>query len=330
MARVKTAAEAQKERNGAVLANLIDPVAHLDTLIALAGDDEARVERAQLIKDAYLAATADSENPASALLDELLYGDDDGQALVTAVSDTYATAKAAVTAVEGLGGEDGKVAQNSAAIGLDADGNGTVTLPDGTMGSRIDDHDQKLMLKKQYIENLGTQIGFNAATNEGTVMLADGTMGSRIDLNAEHIGTERTERMAADASIRTDFAAADDAVRSEFAVADTSIRSDFEAADMGLSTRIGSNESAIMNNRNRIGELSEALDIVRSGVAASMALAGMPAINGRGIAIGVGSFDGESAFAVGFQIQGEMASFQIGVTSSGGETGASAGVGFQF
>jgi autotransporter adhesin len=61
-----------------------------------------------------------------------------------------------------------------------------------------------------------------------------------------------------------------------------------------------------------------------------MALAGMPAINGRGIAIGVGSFDGESAFAVGFQIQGEMASFQIGVTSSGGETGASAGVGFQF
>ena len=93
---------------------------------------------------------------------------------------------------------------------------------------------------------------------------------------------------------------------------------------------IGSNASAIGMNETRIGELSDELDIVRSGVAASMALAGMPAINGRGIAIGVGSFDGESAFAVGFQIQGEMASFQIGVTSSGGETGASAGVGFQF
>ena len=95
-------------------------------------------------------------------------------------------------------------------------------------------------------------------------------------------------------------------------------------------TLIGSNASAIGMNETRIGELSDELDIVRSGVAASMALAGMPAINGRGIAIGVGSFDGESAFAVGFQIQGEMASFQIGVTSSGGETGASAGVGFQF
>ena len=103
-----------------------------------------------------------------------------------------------------------------------------------------------------------------------------------------------------------------------------------ETAISGLGTKVGANEAAIMGNRESIGELSAALDIVRSGVAASMALAGMPAINGRGIAIGVGSFDGESAFAVGFQIQGEMASFQIGVTSSGGETGASAGVGFQF
>ena len=79
-----------------------------------------------------------------------------------------------------------------------------------------------------------------------------------------------------------------------------------------------------------IGELSESLEVVRAGVAASMALAGMPAINGRGISIGVGSFDGESAFAVGFQIQGEMASFKVGLTSGGGATGASAGVGFQF
>ena len=93
---------------------------------------------------------------------------------------------------------------------------------------------------------------------------------------------------------------------------------------------IGSNASAISDNRNMIGELSDDLDVVRAGVAASMALAGMPAINGRGISIGVGSFDGESAFAVGFQIQGEMASFKIGLTSGGGATGASAGVGFQF
>ena len=98
----------------------------------------------------------------------------------------------------------------------------------------------------------------------------------------------------------------------------------------GLDGRVGANASAIMRNGDMIGELSESLDVVRAGVAASMALAGMPAVNGRGIAIGVGSFDGESAFAVGFQIAGEQASFKVGVTSSGGATGASAGVGFNF
>ena len=46
----KAAATIQKGRNDGVLAQLIDPVAHLDTLIALAGEDEARVERAQLMK----------------------------------------------------------------------------------------------------------------------------------------------------------------------------------------------------------------------------------------------------------------------------------------
>ena len=90
------------------------------------------------------------------------------------------------------------------------------------------------------------------------------------------------------------------------------------------------NDSAIGRNSEMITGLQDQMEIVRAGVAASVALAGMPAINGRGISIRVGSFDGESAFAVGFQIQSEMASFKVGVTSAGGETGASAGVGFQF
>ena len=110
-------------------------------------------------------------------------------------------------------------------------------------------------------------------------------------------------------------------------------RTDIDQNTMDIASAmnsIGSNSSAISDNRNMIGELSDDLDVVRAGVAASMALAGMPAINGRGISIGVGSFDGESAFAVGFQIQGEMASFKVGVTSASGATGASAGVGFQF
>ena len=137
------------------------------------------------------------------------------------------------------------------------------------------------------------------------------------------IGDESTARAAADDMVRGEFAAEDTAIRSELAAADSSIRSAFAAADTGL-------RGMINDNGARIGELSDDLDVVRAGVAASMALAGMPSINGRGISIGVGSFDGESAFAVGFQLQGEMASFKIGLTSGGGATGASAGVGFQF
>ena len=243
----------------------------------------------------------------------------------------------------------------------------------------IDEVNDKLMQKKEYIDNLAAEIGVDPVTGEGT---GEGGM-SRIDMNAKAISDETTARMEADTALggRIDaeaMARADadtalggriDAEAMARADADTALgmRIDGEAmaradadvmlggmiaaeemarmeADAALGGRIssnaadiaaamnsiGSNTSMINNNRAMIGELSDDLDVVRAGVAASMALAGMPAINGRGIAIGVGSYDGESAFAVGFQIQGEQASFKVGVTSSGGETGASAGVGFNF
>ena len=187
-----------------------------------------------------------------------------------------------------------------------------------------------------------------ADTAEATARAdADTALGGRIDTNVTNIASnttaitaEETARMEGDTMLGGRIDAeemarmAGDAANAETimmnAGAITSNMADNMAAISGNSGMINDNRNMIGANSARIGELSDDLDIVRSGVAASMALAGMPHINGRGIAIGVGSFDGESAFAVGFQIQGEMASFQIGVTSSGGETGASAGVGFQF
>ena len=171
-------------------------------------------------------------------------------------------------------------------------------------------------------------------------MSADTMLGGRID-------SEESDRMAADAAEMTARMDADTMLHGMIGAEETarmgadtmlggridantsSITSNASAIASNMSS-IGSNASAISDNRNMIGELSDDLSVVRAGVAASMALAGMPAINGRGISIGVGSFDGESAFAVGFQLQGEMASFKIGLTSGGGATGASAGVGFQF
>ena len=239
--------------------------------------------------------------------------------------------------------------------------------------------DDKLMQKKEYIDNLGMAIGVDPVTGEAT----DESGMNKIEMNAAAIDAEAMARMEADTALggRIDAEAmaradADEALGGRIdaeamarADADTALgmridgeamaRADADAmlggmimseemarmeADTALGGRIssnadaiasnmnsiGQNASAISDNRNMIGELSDDLDVVRAGVAASMALAGMPAINGRGISIGVGSYDGESAFAVGFQIQGEQASFKVGVTSSGGETGASAGVGFNF
>ena len=159
-------------------------------------------------------------------------------------------------------------------------------------------------------------------------MAADDMLGMRIDTNAGDIMTNAGNIMTNAGDIMTN---AGNIMSNEMAIGANAgnITSNANAIASNMNS-IGQNRSMINDNRNMIGELSDDLDVVRAGVAASMALAGMPAINGRGIAIGVGSYDGESAFAVGFQIQGEQASFKIGVTSSGGETGASAGVGFNF
>ena len=204
---------------------------------------------------------------------------------------------------------------------------------DTALGERVD---AEAMARMEGDMMLGGRID----AEEMARMEADMMLGGRIDAEAMAradadvmlggmIMAEEMARMEADAMLGG-MISAEEMARME---ADSALggrissNADNIAANMNA---IGQNRSAISDNRNMIGELSDDLDVVRAGVAASMALAGMPAINGRGIAIGVGSYDGESAFAVGFQIQGEQASFKIGVTSSGGETGASAGVGFNF
>ena len=297
----------------------------------------------------------DADNPGSQLLQALLEPDtitemgrdvanpedDDGRALVEAISSNYemiSELEGQIDDVESLTGEDGAVTQNTAAV-VDLDGRVTANE------DKLADHDMKLMQKKEYIDNLAAEIGVDPVTGAGTE--ANGM--SRIDnnetrsmanatnivANSENILANTGHIMDNRGMIETNTGhimtntghIMENRGMIEMNTAGVSSNADAIAANMNS---IGANSASISDNRNMIGELSESLDVVRAGVAASMALAGMPAINGRGISIGVGSFDGESAFAVGFQIQGEMTSFKVGLTSGGGATGASAGVGFQF
>ena len=295
---------------------------------------EAATKAAEAVTDAeesqadYLAFVGELDGPTATLIDELLKGDgDDGGALVQAIAGTYDTAKEALDAVAGLGGEDGAVSTNTANIATNAT----------NIGENADDIvalDGRVTANEDDIEALDGRV----TVNEGAIM----TNAGNIATNSTNIMANRTDIDANIANIATNTAGiatnAGDIMTNaghimenrgmiEMNTAGVSSNADAIAANMNS---IGSNSASISDNRNMIGELSDDLDVVRAGVAASMALAGMPAINGRGISIGVGSFDGESAFAVGFQIQGEMASFKVGLTSGGGATGASAGVGFQF
>ena len=310
-----------------------NPAKSLTDAVA-AAQEALEMAQGQLNTHNTLTGDAGADNPATALLNALLEpdkvtqggklednpADDDGQALINAISDTYEVAKGAAddaqAIVDELTGEGGQVSMNTAAISENSDDitslDGRVAANEEEIGmdengmSRIDHNEARSMENRGMImdntEDIATNAG-NIMTNAGEIVRVEG----RVDTNWDAIAMNQTAIADNTASIGMNSSA----------IADN--------ANM-----IGSNSSAISDNRNMIGELSESLDVVRAGVAASMALAGMPAINGRGISIGVGSFDGESAFAVGFQIQGEMASFKVGLTSGGGATGASAGVGFQF
>ena len=274
----------------------------------LAAEQLVAAEEAQATA---VAAFGDEDSPTAALVATLLEtGGDDGQALVDAIAATYETAAGAADAarevVNELTGEGGAVAMNTTRSTDNAD---SIVELDG----RVTQNEDDIAGNTTMIGENRTMIATNAtniATNSGLIV----GLRTDVDSNTAAIGVNTGDILMNAGNIADNTTA-------------IGVNSDAIASNMNS---IGSNSSAISDNRNMIGELSESLEVVRAGVAASMALAGMPAINGRGISIGVGSFDGESAFAVGFQIQGEMASFKVGLTSGGGATGASAGVGFQF
>jgi hypothetical protein len=323
---LETAFEAREAATSAVAAAFTDPQdfyqqlvdrreytkaqkeAEVTRLAGLTGDDaateaqtEAAVKAVTTATEALAAAekaqaafqdlVAD-DSPVKALVEELLKSDAAGDDGGALVDAIKGAYEVATDAVDALLGEDGEVTMNTADI---ATLDGRVTVNEGGI-----------------IAN-ATNITANA-TNIMANTTAIGVERGRIDQNVMDIATNAGNIVVNEMNITSNTAA---------------IGVNTGAIDANA-MNITANERNISGNTAMIGELSESLEVVRAGVAASMALAGMPAINGRGISIGVGSFDGESAFAVGFQIQNEATSFKVGVTSSGGATGASAGVGFQF
>ena len=252
----------QKTSNEAVRASIASVVDHLDTLVAVAehnaaNDDlpETTLKALETLRDAarqarqtYIDATSDTENPASALLTKLIEQDNTGQALISAVSDTYGTAKDAKTtaemamdAVDGLSGDDGLVAQNTASIenldGRVAANEGEIWDADGN--SRIDANEERSMANAMEIgmdENGMSRIDHNEArsmTNATNIA----TNATNIMNNAENIMTNANEIMRVEGRVDTNW---DAIAANQMAISDNT-------------ANISSNADAIAANMNSIG-----------------------------------------------------------------------------
>ena len=326
------------------------------------------LENAQATQASYLGLADDPDSPVLDLIDTLVATDgDDGQALVDAISQTWdntvdnAQDIGALTAVddpETEADETGPITANTNAIealsadtdeGAEADGPITanrkaIEANDGeieSLGGRVTQNETDIdTLQEDTDMNTGM-----IATNAGNITANAGNIAGnannivansgRISYNAGNIATNAGNIATNVGNIATNVGLIG---QNAATLVQHGAFIDRNAGHIAFnSERIGANAAAltlhggmISDNRHMIGELSSDLDMVRAGVAASIALSRMPSIDGGGISFGAGTFAGEFAYAVGFQKKLGLTSFDIGVTSSGGEIGAGVGVGVKF
>ena len=269
---------------------------------------------AQAVLTSYESLVADPDSPVAGLIDTLVEtGGDDGQALVDAISRTWDRTAENMDAIEALtadtedGAEaDGPVTANRKAIEAN---DGDIESLDGRVTQNETDIDTLQ-------EDTETNAGMIAA-NAGNIA----SNASNIAVNANNIVDNRSY-IGRNAATLVEHGAFIE--RNAGNIAKNSERIGANAAAITM------NSGLISDNRHMIGELNSELDVVRAGVAASIALSRMPSIDGGGLSFGAGTFAGEFAYAVGFQRKLGLASFDIGLTSSGGEIGAGVGVGVKF
>ncbi len=300
LAQLVARREALKTAADAAVADATDPSKALTDAAAAAA--EALTE-AQATQATYAAMVGDPDGPIDDLVGTLLEpGGDDGQALVDALSQTYGRTGENKEAIDALTAdtedgaeEDGPITANRKAREANA---GDIETLDG----RVTQNEQNIERLMGDTEEMAGMISTNAANisaNAGNIV----TNASFISQNAANIAHN---------SARIDV--------NEYNIAQNSGRIDANAAAIGM------NSGMILDNRNMIGEINGQLDMMRAGVAASIAISRMPSIDG-GLSFGAGVYGGETALAVGFALDHKRTTFDFGVTSSGGEVGAGIGVG---
>ncbi|MFM8516423.1 MAG: YadA-like family protein [Nevskiaceae bacterium] len=149
----------------------------------------------------------------------------------------------------------------------------------------------------------------------------------------KNIDTEVADRKAADVVLQNNI---------------NKVDADRKAADVTLQNNINAEiaartaaDTTLQNNINtvntRVTQLGERVDSLtkesRQGIAMAMALAAIPTVNyGKfSLGLGVGTFASETAAALGMDfVVSERVKFKLGVTTTGDETGGSAGIAIGF
>jgi YadA-like membrane anchor domain len=148
-----------------------------------------------------------------------------------------------------------------------------------------------------------------------------------------NIDKEVTDRKAADVVLQQNI----DKEVTDRKAADTTLQNNINAEVAARTAADVTLQNNINTVNTRVTQLGERVDSLtkesRQGIAMAMALAAIPTVNyGKfSLGLGVGTFASETAAALGMDfVVSERVKFKLGVTTTGDETGGSAGIAIGF
>ena len=220
------------------------------------------------------------------------------------------------------------IATNAGAIATNAGAIATNAGNIATNATAIADEESARMAADTMLMGHVTTNADNISANAGNIMANAGNIAA----NASEIMTNAGNIVSNAGNIATNV---DAIAANNMYIMENRGMIETNAGMIGANANaIGANTAAIAAANSRIDANAMAVRELREdmsgGIAAAMALAGMPEIGDRGFSVGAGSYDGESAVAVGVHFSGENSRFKAAITSGGGETGVSVGGGWSF
>ena len=246
----------------------------------------------------YDILTGSDANPAKAVLEASICAaapDSEGCAVVAELASPADVGQAIVEGLDSLHQTDLALAQS-----LD-DEQAARIAGDLALGERIDDEEAARIAND-------LALGESIANEEVARIAADDVLQANID-------AEAATRAAAD-DVLTASVAAESAAR---AAADVTLQNNINALDARV-TQLGQRVDALTKES-------------RQGIAMAMALAAIPTVNyGKfSLGLGVGTFASETAAAVGMDfVISERVKFKVGFSTTGDESGGSAGFAIGF